>query len=109
MQYQTQPSVLVVVTDGFETCGGNPCEMAKSLSSNSAGLQIHVVGFNLPNESVGYGARVIAQRGARCLAEETGGMYVLTETAEELVSALNMTLGCMLLVGRETEWSTLPG
>jgi len=113
MDYENEPATIVVVTDGYETCGGAPCDLAKELSARSAGLQIHVVGFNLPDETVGYqtdlSVKTDASPGARCLAEATGGRYVATRTADELVEALNSTLGCMLLVGREPLLVTLPG
>lgn len=113
MKYETEPAVIVVVTDGYETCGGAPCELAAELSANSAGLQIHVVGFNLPDEAAGFSGGASASNdrppGARCLADETGGRYVATRTAEELVEALNSTLGCMLLVNRDEDLAILPG
>lgn len=113
MNYETEPAVIVVVTDGFETCGGAPCRVAAELSANSAGLQIHVVGFNMPDQSAGWsGSASVAADGApgaRCLAEATGGRYVATRTAQELVEALNATLGCMLLVQRPEDLTRLPG
>lgn len=100
MNYREQPAVIVVVTDGFETCGGSPCTIAARLSEESAGLRIHVVGFNLPEETVGWMPRSITPdvQGARCMAENTGGLYVTVQTPSELVDALNTTLGCMMLV-----------
>ena len=100
LDYRQQPAVIVVVTDGFETCGGSPCQIAAQLSEESAGLRIHVVGFNLPEESTGWIPRTITPdvQGARCMAENTGGLYVTVQTPEELVDALNTTLGCMMLV-----------
>lgn len=113
MDYETKPAVIVVVTDGYETCGGAPCDLAQELSANSAGLQIHVVGFNLPDESIGWADSTNATAGgppgARCLADATGGRYVPTQTVDELVEALNSTLGCMLLVNREEDLVVLPG
>ena len=34
---------------------------------------------------------------AKCLSDETGGMYVATETVDELTEALQRTLGCALI------------
>ena len=31
LNYRNKPGVIVVVTDGEETCGGSPCELAKQL------------------------------------------------------------------------------
>ena len=34
---------------------------------------------------------------ARCLADETGGLFVTTKTVDELVAALQRTLGCPVI------------
>ena len=34
---------------------------------------------------------------AKCLADRTGGLYVSTETVDELADALRVTLGCALI------------
>ena len=31
LDYRTEPGVILLVTDGNETCGGRPCEMAQAL------------------------------------------------------------------------------
>ncbi len=36
----------------------------------------------------------------RCLSETTGGLYIATETTEELVAALRRTLGCPVISRR---------
>jgi len=92
MSYRTDPAVIVLVTDGAETCGGDYCGVAQALSDQSAGLQIHVIGFQLP------GDRVTGKVGPSCMPAITGGRYVSTETVDQLVEALEQTLGCLVLV-----------
>ncbi|MDX2289171.1 MAG: VWA domain-containing protein [Hyphomicrobiaceae bacterium] len=92
--YRERPAVIVLLTDGEETCGGAPCQLARLLKSQAKDLTIHVIGY--------------APRGAgdavwksRCMAEETAGLYVSVETTEELIDALQKTLACPLVSMRD--------
>jgi Ca-activated chloride channel family protein len=81
-----RPAEVVVLTDGEDTCGGDPCDLARRLKVEAPGIRVHVVGFRLPsyNETAG----------AQCLATETGGLFVTAETTDELTDALRQTLVC---------------
>lgn len=94
LQSQSQPATIVLLTDGEETCGGDPCRTAKALKAQGKDLTIHVIGYR---EQGGYFA-------ARCMADVTGGEYISVGTEEELVSALRKTLGCPFVTERR-----LPG
>ncbi|EBA10426.1 hypothetical protein SSE37_20512 [Sagittula stellata E-37] len=95
LDYRNVPGAVVLVTDGKETCGGTPCQLAAEFAREAPGLTVHVIGFKVrgdhwdwstpdaPGESV-----------ARCLADDTGGQYLSAETVDELVGALRVTLGC---------------
>ncbi|WP_247738854.1 VWA domain-containing protein [Shimia sp. R9_2] len=90
---------IVLVTDGKETCGGAPCQVAAELAATTD-LTVHVIGFKVRGdrfswaEDSDYDQKISV---AQCLSERTGGYYVGTETVDELVSALQRTLGCPLL------------
>ncbi len=101
LNYQSRPSVIVLLTDGEETCGGKTCDVARMLKKSSADLTIHVIGYR--NKEAG---GLSATFGARCLAEETGGQYISVETTEQLVDALRKTLTCPLFT--ENELRRLP-
>ncbi|KMW57921.1 hypothetical protein AIOL_002889 [Candidatus Rhodobacter oscarellae] len=101
LDYQTQPAVVVLVTDGNETCGGRPCALGQRLAETAQDLTVHVIGFravvdffswNNPEQDPTTNATV-----ARCLADLNGGLFVSTETVDALVDALNQTLGCALI------------
>ena len=101
LAYQSRAGVVVLVTDGNETCGGRPCEMVKALNTTARDLTVHVIGFravvdffawNNPEQDPHTSTTV-----ARCLADETGGTFVSTETVDELVAALQRTLGCPII------------
>ncbi|MEL7092288.1 MAG: vWA domain-containing protein [Pseudomonadota bacterium] len=95
-----EPGTVVLVTDGKETCGGQTCSLAAQLSGT--GTTVHVIGFKVRGEHFGWETEgdtdyLNSVSVARCLADETGGEYVNTETVDELVAAMNRTLGCKLL------------
>ncbi len=102
LDYRNKPGVVVLVTDGNETCGGRPCALGDRLMANSTNLTVHVIGFkvlvdffswdNPEQQDYGDGKTV-----AKCLADRTGGMFVSTETVQELADALRQTLGCALI------------
>lgn len=92
LNYKEKPSTIVLFTDGQETCGGTPCASVRQLSSEAAGLRIHVINYAVP---ILFGSR--KPFGATCIAEQTGGLYVPAETLEELVEAFRMVLGCPLV------------
>ena len=73
---------IVLVTDGLETCGGDPCAVAGELASRGIPIRAHVVGFGLTEGEV----RQIA-----CVAEQTGGQILATQSGEELSEALLRT------------------
>ncbi len=69
----------VLITDGLETCGGDPCAVAGELHDADINLVTHVVGFALvPEEQATLG----------CIAEEGGGQLVGAANATELTAAL---------------------
>ena len=99
LDYTNVPGVIVLVTDGRETCGGSPCQLGKHLAAKGANLTVHVIGFQMQPDRTGHPlfrpSNAIYK--PDCLAEETGGEVVTTETVEELVAALRSTLTCPVL------------
>jgi Ca-activated chloride channel family protein len=83
--FRERRSVVVLLTDGDETCGGDPCATARRLKAEARGLTVHVLGFMLGT---------FARFRAACLAEETGGLFVPAQTLDELEEALSRTLAC---------------
>jgi hypothetical protein len=69
----------VLITDGLETCGGDPCSTAGELHAAEINLITHVVGFGLVPEE---------QETLGCIAENGGGMLLGAANATELSSAL---------------------
>ena len=94
LDYQTEKGVVVLVTDGEETCGGSPCELGKFLKASSRALTVHVIGYQLRGYSW-TGAQSILD--VQCLAESTGGLYITAKTRDDLVKAFEKTLGCPMM------------
>lgn len=100
LEYRDRPGTIVLVTDGKETCGGATCQLASDLAAEAAQLTVHVIGFRVRGDFFNWeGGDANSEVGtiptvAQCLAEQTGGLYVSTETTQELVTALRKTLGC---------------
>lgn len=85
LDYKNRPGTIVLLTDGEETCGGDPCKLAAQLKKQAKDLTIHVIGYR--HETEGYFT-------SRCMADVTGGHYVRATNEAELVEALRKTLGC---------------
>ncbi|MGE3529834.1 MAG: VWA domain-containing protein [Methyloceanibacter sp.] len=94
LDYQHKPGLIVVLTDGEETCGGSPCALGKELKSNAARLTVHVIAFRMKDFSW-TGEQSILD--AKCLAESNGGLYVTADAEQDLAEALEKTLGCPML------------
>jgi Ca-activated chloride channel family protein len=108
LDFRRQPGVVVLVTDGNETCGGRPCALGEELANVAQDLTIHVIGFKVvvdffswdnPEQKTYADGKTVA----KCLADRTGGLFVSTETIDELVFALQTTLGCPLLGHRKEQ------
>ncbi len=94
LDYKSSPGVIVLLTDGEETCCGAPCELGKMLKAKSDQLTVHVIGVQLKNFNW-TGQQSLFD--TRCLAEETGGLYISTKNREDLIEAFDKTLGCPMM------------
>lgn len=102
LDYETRPATVVLITDGKETCGGQPCALAADLSQRGLDTTVHVIGFKVRGAFFSWDrpegeADAAVESVSRCLADWTGGTYSSAETLEQLIAALNRTLGCPLL------------
>jgi hypothetical protein len=73
-----QDNSIILITDGEETCGGDPCAAAKAAHESGIKVKINVIGFKIePKER--------AQ--LECIANAGGGKYVSANDAAELTAA----------------------
>ena len=96
LDFRAKPGAVIVLTDGEETCGGAPCALGKMLAAEGVQLTVHVIGFHL----TAFWTDGQSALDVRCLAEESGGLYIETNNQEELVAAFEKTLGCPMM----SEW-----
>jgi Mg-chelatase subunit ChlD len=75
---------VVLVTDGIESCGGDPAYAARQLREQ--GIIVHVIGFGFGNAADEDTASL------RAIANASGGRYVTAGSAEELKEALAETV-----------------
>lgn len=73
---------IVLVSDGEDTCGTPPCDVAKQLRTQRPGLAISTVGFKTEGA---------ASEQLRCVATATGGLFVSAANANQLVARLLAT------------------
>jgi Ca-activated chloride channel family protein len=90
LRHGERPAVIVALTDGQDTCGGDACRLADELKSLHPSITVHVIGYRLTPMT----ARAPAPFAERCLADATGGIFATAETTEQLADALSETLGC---------------
>ena len=76
--------IIVIVSDGIESCGGDPVQAANALREQ--GITAHLIGFGLGNAADEDTASL------RAVASATGGRYVTASSAEELQAALAETV-----------------
>jgi len=77
-----KPGNVIIVTDGVETCKGDPCALAEELKRRNAGFVAHVIGFDVS---------AVERPKLSCIAERTGGTFLAASNAGELGQALMAT------------------
>lgn len=76
-------NAIVLVTDGLETCGGNPCLASRNLFNGPGQVVTHVIGFALNEEE---------RSNLQCIVDESGGLLLGADNADELRDALFQVL-----------------
>jgi hypothetical protein len=84
---------VVLVTDGIESCGGDPARSARELSEQ--GIMVHVIGFGMGN------AADEDTWSLQAIANASGGQYVTAGSAEELKDALAQTVATSFSVYKD--------
>ena len=74
--------VVYLVSDGIETCDGDPVAAARALHASGVRAVVNVIGFDVDAD---------AARQLRAVAEAGGGTYLQADDREELWRAFNAT------------------
>jgi 6-phosphogluconolactonase (cycloisomerase 2 family) len=72
-------NAVVLVSDGEETCGGDPCALAAELAAGNIKLVIHTIGLAVDD---------VTRAQLQCIADVSGGTYTDADSAENLSAAL---------------------
>jgi hypothetical protein len=72
--------VIILVSDGKETCEGDPCAVARALARADAGLVVHTIGFAVD---------VAARYQLQCIARVGRGTYFEADSTDKLVETLS--------------------
>jgi Ca-activated chloride channel homolog len=91
LDYRAKPGLIVVLTDGEETCGGSPCALGEALNGAALQLTVHVISLRVKNYTW-MGEQAVLE--TKCLAERNRGHYLTVDSQEELKEAFEKTLGC---------------
>lgn len=81
LAFEDRKSTVILVSDGEETCGMDACAMGAALKAKGVDFTAHVIGFDVTLKE---------SAGMRCLADETGGLYLDAENSEELSDAIKV-------------------
>jgi len=79
LKYTEEPATVILITDGEETCNVDPCALGKELSESGVDFTAHVVAFDMKGLDL---------KPLQCLAESTGGEFLMADDAGALKSAL---------------------
>ena len=78
-----QSNSIVLISDGQETCGGDPCTVAAALKESGADVTIHVIGYDVDEET---------RQQLECIARASGGTYRDAANADLLKEAVSGAL-----------------
>jgi len=81
LDYTTRSARVILVSDGVESCEGDPEALASTLAANGFDFTLHVIGFDVSG--------IEDQSGLQALAEQNGGLYLTPDTSNELKEDLN--------------------
>lgn len=70
---------ILLISDGIETCSGDPCAVAQALAERGINVKVNVVGFDVDAE---------ARAQLQCIAEKGGGRYFDAKNANDFTQAV---------------------
>jgi len=78
LKAQEDETTIVLVSDGKETCDGDPCGLVKELKKTGIKIVLHVIGFDVSDAE---------REQLKCIAESGGGTYFTANTAKQFSMA----------------------
>lgn len=74
----SEPKKIVLITDGGENCGGDPCAFARNLNRNDVQIDVVLVSSN--------------SRALMCLSQETGGNFYTINNISDFSTTLTRSM-----------------
>jgi Ca-activated chloride channel family protein len=84
---------LILVSDGIETCGGDPLATVRDLSAKGFKVKVHTIGFDVD---------AAARAQLEAISSATGGEYFDARSASALADSLQKLTQRALLITRES-------
>lgn len=81
LRYCQGPKTVILISDGAETCGGDPCAYVDRLSRIGVKMKIDIVGLGLRRDKE-------AKEQLNCIAEKSGGKYYDADTSADLIKSI---------------------
>jgi Mg-chelatase subunit ChlD len=76
--------VIILISDGADTCDGHPCEFISQLPNYGIKLKVDVVGLDLKEQN--------AKKQLDCIAESSGGKFYDANTAGDLIKSVSTSV-----------------
>lgn len=77
---------IILISDGAETCGQDPCAMVRYLTSHGINMKIDIVALGIKRSDFN------ARDQLNCIANSTGGKYYDANTTAELVDSIRQAV-----------------
>ncbi|NDJ75918.1 MAG: VWA domain-containing protein [Chloroflexi bacterium] len=78
------PREVLLITDGQESCDGDPVAVARQLAASDPNLTIHVIGFDIDDPE--------AEQNLREIPRVARGTYIAAETTGDILQGLSVTI-----------------
>lgn len=75
-----EETTIILVSDGKETCAGDPCAVTRALKESGVRFVMHVVGFDVSEKE---------RMQLQCIADAGGGKYYTARNADQFKFAVN--------------------
>jgi Ca-activated chloride channel homolog len=77
--------VIILISDGADTCGGDPCRLIRMLPAYGIKIKVDVVGLDLKRDR-------FAREQLNCVAEQSGGKYSDANSASDLIDSVSASV-----------------
>lgn len=76
---------IILISDGAESCGGDPCEYIRAMSARGINVKIDIVGLGLKHDPE-------AKAQLDCITQSSGGKFYDANTAAELAESVRTSV-----------------